>query len=203
MIAWSILAAQTADIFDHVIVSTEDDEIAEVAQAWGAEIPFRRPSELADDYTGTTEVVAHATEWVEQQNWPVTAVCCIYATAPFVQVEDIKRGLEALEAGDWQYVFSATDFAAPIFRSFKLHPEGGVEMFFPEFFSTRSQNLPRALHDAAQFYWGRPSAWIAKQRMFDRHSMPVILPRWRVQDIDNLEDWERAEMIFPLVKNNR
>jgi pseudaminic acid cytidylyltransferase len=203
MIAWSIEVAKASGLFNHIIVSTDDDEIAEVAKQWGAEVPFMRPAKLSNDYVGTIEVIAHATQWALELGWPVTAVCCIYATAPFVQVDDLKRGLEALESGDWEYAFTATDFAAPIFRSFKQYVDGGIEMFFPEHFLTRSQDLPVALHDAGQFYWGRPSAWIEGKRIFDRHSVPIIIPRWRVQDIDNQDDWMRAELIYNQLKDSK
>jgi N-acylneuraminate cytidylyltransferase len=196
IIAWSIELAQESGLFDRIIVSTDDAEISEVAKSCGAEVPFMRPAELSNDYVGTTEVIAHATQWALVQGFDVDAVCCIYATAPLSQVEDIKQGLEALESGEWDYAFSVTDFAAPIFRAFKQTAEGGIEMFFPEHFATRSQDLPVALHDAGQFYWGRPSAWIEGKRIFDRHSAPVIIPRWRVQDIDSLDDWKRAELIY-------
>ena len=201
MIAWSNEAARASGLFNHVIVSTEDAEIAEVAKAWGADVPFTRPAELSNDYAGTTEVIAHATRWALDQEWQISAVCCIYATAPFVQAADLKRGLEALESGDWMYAFSVTDYAAPIFRSFRAHPQGGIEMFFPEHFLTRSQDLPSAMHDAGQFYWGTPEAWTEGKRIFDRHSVPVIIPRWRVQDIDNQDDWERAEIVAPVIMN--
>jgi N-acylneuraminate cytidylyltransferase len=203
MIVWSIEAAKASGLFDHVIVSTDDDNIAEVATRWGAKVPFMRPAELSTDYAGTTEVIAHATQWVLDQGWPVTAVCCIYATAPFVKVDDLMRGLKALESGDWLYAFAATDFAAPIFRSFKQTADGGIEMFFPGNFSARSQDLPTALHDAGQFYWGRTYAWIEGKRIFDRHSVPIFVPRWRVQDIDNEEDWARAEIVAPLIMNRK
>lgn len=203
MIAWSIEAAKTSGLFDHIIVSTDDVEIAEVAKRWGAEIPFIRPDELSNDYAGTTEVIAHATQWALDQGLDVDAVCCIYATAPFVQVEDLQRGLEALESGDWAYAFTVTDFAAPIFRSFKQSADGGIEMFFSEHFSIRSQDLPTALHDAGQFYWGRPSAWMEGKRIFDRHSVPIVIPRWRVQDIDNQDDWIKAEMIYKQMEGSK
>jgi len=196
MIAWSIEAAKQSGLFDRIIVSTDDAEIVEIARQWGAEAPFMRPDELSNDYAGTTEVIAHATKWALDSGFDVDAVCCIYATAPFIQVTDLKRGWAALNSGDWAYAFTVTDFAAPIFRSFKQTPDGGIEMFFPEHFSTRSQDLPTALHDAGQFYWGRPSAWIEGKRVFDKSSSPVIIPRWRVQDIDTEEDWLRAELMF-------
>jgi N-acylneuraminate cytidylyltransferase len=203
MIAWSILAAQSTELFDHIIVSTDDLEIAEIARQWGAEVPFMRPSELANDHAGTTEVIAHSIQWMLNQRWPIEVACCIYATAPFIAVTDLKRGLDILEAGDWDYVFSATDFAAPIFRSFQQHPDGGIEMFFPEYFLTRSQDLPVALHDAAQFYWGKVTAWLMCKRIFDRHSAPIIVPRWRVQDIDNDQDWQRAEMLAQTILHSQ
>jgi len=203
MIAWSIEAAKSSGIFGRIIVSTDDAEIAEVAKQWGAEVPFMRPDDLSNDYAGTTEVIAHATQWALDQGFDVEAVCCIYATAPFIQMGDLKRGLAALESGDWAYAFTVTDFAAPIFRSFKQNTEGGVEMFFPEHFSTRSQDLPAALHDAGQFYWGKPAAWLEGKRIFDRRSTPVIIPRWRVQDIDTPDDWERAEILAPIIMGHK
>jgi pseudaminic acid cytidylyltransferase len=196
MIAWSVEIARSSGLFDHVLLSTEDSEIADVARQYGAEVLFTRPAELADDHAGTTEVVGHATRWVVEKGWPVTAVCCLYATAPLVQKDDLRRGLTMLESGDWAYAFSATTFPSPIFRSFREVPEGGIEMFFPEYFQSRSQDLPTALHDAGQFYWGRPSAWMTGKRIYDRHSVPVMIPRWRVADIDDEEDWKHAEMVF-------
>jgi len=199
MIAWTIEAAMESGLFDRIIVSTDDIEIAEVAKQWGAEVPFMRPDELSDDHSGTTEVIAHATQWALDQELKVKAVCCIYATAPFIQVDDLQRGWDALESDDWAYAFSATEYAAPIFRSFKQSVDGGVEMFFPEHFSTRSQDLTDAFHDAGQFYWGRPNAWVQGERIFDRHSFALLIPSWRVQDIDTPDDWQRAEALYKVL----
>lgn len=203
MIAWSIEAAKASGLFDRIIVSTDDIEIAEVAKEWGAAVPFMRPVELSDDYTGTTPVIAHATQWAVDQGLDVAAVCCICATAPFIRVDDLARGWETLNTGSWDYAFAATDFAAPIFRSFEQTAEGGIQMFFPENFSKRSQDLPTALHDAGQFYWGRPAAWLEGKRVFDQGSVPIIIPRWRVQDIDTAEDWLRAELMFRTMETMR
>ncbi|MBK5931284.1 pseudaminic acid cytidylyltransferase [Halochromatium salexigens] len=202
MIAWSIIAAQQTGLFEHIIVSTDDDEIAAVAEAQGAEVPFRRPAELSDDHAGTTAVIAHAVRWAQDAGWTLDAVCCLYATAPFVRAVDLRAGLQHLQAGQWAYCFTATTFASPIFRSFRQADDGGVEMFFPEHFSKRSQDLPEALHDAAQFYWGRPNAWTQELKIFDRHSIPLILPRWRVQDIDTTDDWHRAELLQEILNSN-
>lgn len=199
MIAHSINCALQSGLFERVIVSTDDEEISRVARDSGAEVPFLRPPELSDDHAGTTEVVAHAINFLQDCGEKLSAVCCIYATAPFLRQEDIKQGLKVLESGDWQYVFAATNFAFPIFRSLRKKPEGGVEMFFPEHFSTRSQDLPEAFHDAGQFYWGRPQAWINGIRIFDKSSTVVTIPRWRVQDIDTLEDWDRAQIMWKVL----
>jgi pseudaminic acid cytidylyltransferase len=200
MIAWIIEAAIASRLFDYIIVSTDDTEITEVARSYGADVPFVRPADLSDDYTSTTEVIAHATQWALNQGFNVNTVCCLYATAPLVQIEDLTRGLKSLESGKWDYAFTVTDFASPIFRSFRKTSDGGLEMFFPEHFSTRSQDLPTALHDAGQFYWGRPSSWLKGKQIFSNHSTPIYIPRWRVQDIDNKDDWIRAELIFNQLK---
>lgn len=194
MIAYSIECALGSGLFERVIVSTDDNEIAQVAREYGADVPFVRPPELSDDYTGTTDVVAHAVQFLQRAH-SLTAVCCIYATAPFIDRDDLARGCSLLESGDWQYVFSATTFAFPIFRSFRVTATHAVQMFFPEHFHTRSQDLPEAMHDAGQFYWGRPQAWLERRRIFDEGSTIVAIPRWRTQDIDTAEDWHRAEAL--------
>ncbi len=199
MLAHSIQAARDSEIFDRIIVSTDDPEIAEVARQWGAEVPFVRPTELADDFTGTTPVIAHATQWLIDENADPEAVCCIYATAPLITANDIRTGCEKLRSGDWLYALSVTDFPAPIFRAFQASEKGGIQMFFPENFNTRSQDLPTALHDAGQFYWGLPQAWLEEKQIFAEWSIPVYLPRWRVQDIDTPEDWERAERLWKAI----
>lgn len=203
MIAWSIEAAKASGLFNSIIVSTDDAEIAEIAKQWGADVPFMRPEALSNDHAGTTPVIAHATQWALDQGMVVEAVCCIYATAPFVQADDLKQGWQVLTSGDWDYAFTVTDFAAPIFRSFKQSSVGGLEMFFPEHFATRSQDLPVALHDAGQFYWGRPGAWLEDKRIFDQRSAPIRIPRWRVQDIDTPDDWGRAEVMAPIIMRHK
>lgn len=199
MIGWPIEVAKESGLFEHIIISTDDEEIAEISKSCGAEVPFMRSAELSDDYVGTTEVIAHAVSWMQEQGWQLDAVCCIYATSVFLNKDDLVRGFEALSTGKWKYAFSVTDFEYPIFRSFKENPAGGVEMFFPEYFEKRSQDLPVALHDAAQFYWGKPEVWINKMQLFEHHSFPVKIPHWRVQDIDTENDWKRAEFLFKTI----
>ncbi|MEM7358553.1 MAG: pseudaminic acid cytidylyltransferase [Pseudomonadota bacterium] len=192
IMAWSIEAAQASGLFDRVMVSTDDDEIADIAVALGAEVPFKRPAELADDYATTLQVMSHAAAFLEQQYTNLEAVCCIYPAAPFIRAEEIQAGHQALFSSSWQYAFSVTNYATSVYRSFIAGDSGGVEMIFPDHYETRSQDLPECLHDAAQFYWGRPSAWIQQLPIFAAHSVPIRIPNWRVVDIDTPEDWERA-----------
>lgn len=196
MIAWSIEAALASDCFDRVVVSTDDNQIAEVARKWGAETPFIRPAELADDFAGTLPVIAHAIDRLCEQGQPPQFVCCLYATAPFVQPEDIQRGLDILEEQQSDYAFSVTSYAFPIQRAIRITGDGRVAMFKPEHFETRSQDLDEAVHDAGQFYWGRAEAWRTGLPIFSKQAAPVMLPRHRVQDIDTPDDWLRAEMMF-------
>lgn len=196
MIAWSIEAALQSGCFDAVVISTDDAEIAEVAREHGATVPFMRPAELADDHTGTIPVIRHVIEWHQHQGQTPKQVCCLYATAPFVRAEDLQRGLDVLEETGCDYAFSVTSYAFPIQRAIRITPQGRVEMFHPEHFNTRSQDMEEAFHDAGQFYWGQASAWLAGKPIFSPDAAPVILPRHRVQDIDTPEDWTRAEWMF-------
>lgn len=196
MIAWSIEAALQSGCFDRVIVSTDDDEIAEVARQKGAEVPFMRPAELSDDHIGTIPVIKHAIETINSHGRHVKQACCLYATAPFVTAEDLRRGLAMLQESDADYAFSVTSYAFPIQRALRITSEGGVEMFNPEHFTTRSQDLEEAYHDAGQFYWGIAEAWLQGKMIFSPTSLPVMLPRHRVQDIDTQEDLIRAEWLF-------
>lgn len=196
MIAWSIAAAKQSGCFDRIIVSTDDSEIAQLAKAHGADVPFVRPPELSDDHAGTIPVIAHAVAWQNQHGAQALDVCCIYATAPFVQGADIQRGLSVMQASGALYAFSVTSYAFPIQRAIRITPEQRVAMFQPEHFHTRSQDLEEAWHDAGQFYWGKASAWLASKPLFTHDAAPVRLSRHLVQDIDTLEDWHRAEWLF-------
>jgi N-acylneuraminate cytidylyltransferase len=194
ILAYSVECALASGLFDRILVSTDDPEIATLARSIGADVPFLRPPALADDHTGTTAVMAHALEWLaDQPGAPVTAACCIYATAPFIRSDDLRAALALLEGGDWDYAFSATRSRTPVYRAFRRTSGAGLEMLFPEYYDTRSQDLPEALYDAAQFYWGRPAAWLEGRTLFGERSTVWLLPGVLVQDIDTEEDWRRAE----------
>jgi len=199
LIAYSIQTALESKLFDKVIVSTDDEEIANVAKQYGADVPFIRPKELSDDFTGTGDVVNHALEWLKAKGDIYEFVCTIYATAPLLQSKYLIEGYNALKNSTAINAFSATSMPFPIQRTFKLNDEGRCEMFTPEYYMTRSQDLEEAYQDAGQFYWTKVDQ-TSNEIMFGKDSIPIILPRYLVQDIDTLEDWQRAEIMYKVIQ---
>jgi pseudaminic acid cytidylyltransferase len=200
MLAWSINAAFDSGCIDRVIVSTDDHEIADVARRHGADVPFMRPASLADDYAGTTAVVQHVVQRLVDDGVDVEQACCLYATAPFVTGEDLRRGLDLLTQLEASYAFSVTSYSSPVQRALKLTEAGRIAMFYPEYADTRSQDLEEAYHDAGQFYWGTREAWLNARAVFAEHSVPVMQPPYRVQDIDTPSDWDRAVLMFEALR---
>lgn len=197
IIAYSIEAAKESGFFDKIVVSTDSKEIAEIAKSYGAEVPFIRPSLLADDYAGTLPVIKHAIDWFDKNdkgNSP-EFVCCLYATAPFVNAASILDAYSLLNSEDVDYCFTVTSFGYPIQRALKVSINKRIEMFYPEHSDTRSQDLEDAYHDAGQFYWGKADAFKQMKPLLSDHAVPFVLPRYLVQDIDTLEDWRRAELM--------
>jgi pseudaminic acid cytidylyltransferase len=198
IIAHSIRAALDSTLFDRVVVSTDSEDIAAVAREYGAQTPFMRPADLSNDHAGTLEVVQHALGALGE---PFEYACCIYATAPFIDVRYLHEGIAMLEQHrEKSYAFSVTTFAFPVQRALRLTADGGLDAVYPEHRLTRSQDLPETWHDAGQFYWGRVEAWQRGDTLFSPLSMPVVLPRYLVQDIDTLEDWRRAELMFAALR---
>lgn len=197
IIAYSIQTALNSKLFDKVIISTDDEEITKVAKEYGAEVPFIRPKEISDDFSSTNDVVKHAINWLTEQGTKIDYVCCIYATAPFVKQQYLKEGFKKLQHGDKSFAFSVTSFAFPIQRAIKIN-NGEVSMFDSQHLMSRSQDLEEAYHDAGQFYWGKLQAFLDDEIMFSEKSIPIILPRYLVQDIDTLEDWQRAELMHQI-----
>lgn len=201
MIEWSITAAINASCFDHIVVSTDDREIAQISMRVGAEVPFIRPAELSEDYTPTGAVVRHALEsLVVGHAFSDIKVCCLYATAPFVSASDIDKSLLILNSARCDFVLPVTSYAFPVQRALNLDANGTfLEMREPVEFATRSQDLKESFHDAGQFCWGFAEAWISGDSPFTRKTLPYFLPRFRVQDIDTAEDWERAELLHKVI----
>jgi N-acylneuraminate cytidylyltransferase len=197
MIVRSIRTALDSGLFERVVVSTDDAEIADVARAHGAQVPFLRPADLADDFTGTAAVILHALQQLPAFDY----ACCVYATAPLLQARYLHQGLELLEQHpDRSFAFSVCSFGFPVQRALTLDGQGALSPLYPEFRNTRSQDLPEAFQDAGQFYWGRSEAWLRGEVLYSPASLPVILPRHLVQDIDTLEDWKRAEYLYAALK---
>lgn len=204
VIAWSIEAAKASGCFDRIVVSTDDDEVAAVAARFGAEVPFRRPAELATDQAATLPVIAHAVDWLAANGPAPDAACCIYATAPLLSAEDLRRGLALLrQAGpDVDYVFTCAHFERAPQRALTRDAAGQVKMLQPEHEYTRSQDLPETFHDAGQFYWGTGAAWRDRRAIYGK-ALPLLIPRERVQDIDTPEDWARAELLHAMLTEKR
>ncbi len=200
MLSYSIAAARDSGLFDHIVVSTDDEEIAAVAREHGADTPFVRPAELANDQQGTDAVVVHAVRWFEAKGQKPDATCLIYATAPLLDVERLKEGWESLQQPGKRFAFSVTSYGFPIQRALRRTEGDGVAMFWPENRLARSQDLEPAYHDAAQFYWGWSDAFLKGEDMFSPVAAPVILPRSHVVDIDTPEDWEKAEITYRILK---
>lgn len=199
MIAHSIKAALDSAVFDDVIVSTDDEEIKHVAEQHGATVPFTRPDSIADAHANLIQVMRHAIEWLEQQGRSTELYCCILATAPFLRSTDLVAGKTLLDQNpDANFAVPVTTFPFPIQRAFK-HEGTYLQLIQPEHELTRSQDLPEALHDAGQFYWGRSQAF-KDNPWFVSNSLPISIPRWLVQDIDTPEDWNRAETLWKVIQ---
>jgi pseudaminic acid cytidylyltransferase len=195
MIAWTISIAKDSGLFEHIIVSTDDEEIAEIAQQAGAKIPFMRPSNLADDHTATVPVIAHAIQSCLDLDWEIDYACCIYPCSPFLEKTDLFFALALAEKHNADFVYTVTEYAHPIQRAMRQLADGKMQYFSPEHELTRTQDLEKTYHDAGQFYWGKTSAWLAHKKMHtDGIGMPI--PNWRVVDIDSQDDWIRAERIY-------
>lgn len=197
MIYWPIRAAKLSGCFDYIMVSTDDDEIAETAKECGADVPFKRPVEIADDRSGTLDVLKHAVQWADEHlNTPINEVCCLYATAAFVTPADLRAGLCSLESnGESDHVvFTASEYPTPIERAFKCQESRAV-MVSPWNAQTRTQDLEKSYYDCGQFYWARSRRWLSSTSLFTDCSF-IEIPRWRAHDIDEESDWQFAEMIY-------
>ena len=199
LIAYSIEVALASKLFDEVIVSTDDEEIAKIAVQYGASVPFIRPKELSDDHTGTGSVISHTLNYLKEQGKDFEYCCTLYATAPLLKVEYLLEGLEKLKKSDAKNAFSVISMPFPIQRTFRITQENRCEMFWPEHFNKRSQDLEVAYQDAGQFYFSKLNEK-PNECMFSFESIPIVIPRYLVQDIDTLEDWVRAEVMYEVIK---
>ncbi|MEQ8268857.1 MAG: pseudaminic acid cytidylyltransferase [Parvibaculum sp.] len=196
IIGWSIEAAKASGIFDRIIVSTDDGKIADVARQFGADVPFVRPAALSDDQTGTLPVIYHAAKWLSEQGISVDLVCCIYATAPFVEPQALAQGLKAMKETGADFALAVTSFPFPIQRALRITAAGRLEPIDRQTILARSQDLEETWHDAGQFFWSKPNVLLDDLASLLQRAVPLRLPRHLVQDIDTEEDWTRAELMF-------
>jgi pseudaminic acid cytidylyltransferase len=197
IIAYSIKTAIASGCFDKIIVSTNDPEISAVANQYGAETPFVRPESLSGDFVGTGDVIVHAVSWARDNGLDVDHACCIYATAPLLEPRFISEAYQQLvDTPKAAFCFSATAFSAPIQRALRQNADGRAEMFNPDNYAVRSQDLEPAYHDAGQFYWGSADAWLSNAENGLNQPVMYLMPPHHVQDIDTPDDWVFAELMF-------
>jgi pseudaminic acid cytidylyltransferase len=195
MIAFAIKTAVESKIFERVIVSTDSNEIAEVAKKEGAEVPFLRPSEISGDHTTTAEVLKHALIEIGADA-KYKFACCIYPAVPFLMISDVKAGLELLHTKDAKSTLAISEFGSSVWRAFEEFSDHKLKMIWPEHSVVRTQDLPSAFHDAGQFYWVQVEEFLKKPQFFTNKTYGIKIPKWRSHDIDTKDDWERAEVIY-------
>ncbi|WP_448664962.1 pseudaminic acid cytidylyltransferase [Sphingomonas sp. CJ20] len=200
MIAHAIRVALACPEIARVVVSTDDDEIADIARSCGAQVPFRRPDALADDHSPTVPVVAHAITACRALGWGADAVCCIYPAVPLLRPEDLSAGHALLRRRTAPgYAFPVVAFPSPVERALRRAADGQAVPVDPRHAETRTQDLEPAYYDAGQFYWGHAEAWLAELPVHpNAHVMP--LPEDCAIDIDTPEDWTRAERLYAVMR---
>lgn len=199
ILAYSIEAALESGVFDEVMVSTDDEEIAQVAQKYGAKVPFYRSRETSNDYATTNDVISEVLREYEKLGEHFEVACCIYPTAPFVTADRLKEAVELLEDKNAESVMPVVRFSFPPQRSVVLE-EGFLKFKWPEYMMSRSQDLEPFYHDVGQFYCLRVESFLRKDRLIMDKSVPLEISDLEAQDIDNEEDWKIAEMKYRLLK---
>ncbi len=199
IIAYSIEAALKSGIFDEVMVSTDDKEIAEVSREYGANVPFLRSEETSNDYAGTEDVMSEVLREYKKRGKEFDIFCCLYSTAPFVTADHLKEAY-ALLHDSVDASFTVVQYSYPIQRSLKVNADKYVEMNFPQYYDTRTQDLEPIYHDAGQFYFVKVKTFEEEHTLWCKRTVPMILSELEVQDLDTLTDWQLAEMKFKLIR---
>ncbi len=195
LIGWVINIAKESKLFDKIIVSTNDNEIANYSKSIGAEVPFLRPENLSDDFSNTMDVMKFMVKELIESSDDFEYVSCLYPTAPLILKSDLQKSLQILhKMNSDQILFGATSFDYPIQRAVIIDENNNSSILNKEYLFSRSQDLQETFHDAGQFYWGTVKSWLNTGNVLEE-GRAFIIPRWRVQDIDVQEDWERAESI--------
>tara|TARA_B110001454_G_C12662267_1_gene410014 strand:- start:224 stop:913 length:690 start_codon:yes stop_codon:yes gene_type:complete len=197
IIANTINILKKSNLFDKIFVSTDSKKITSIAERFGAEVPFIRPKKLSDDYATSVEVINHSVRYLKKIH-DFEYACCVYAPNPFLQIKDLKKGYSLVKLKKVDFVFSATAYPFPFFRSLILSKKGKIEMMLKKNFFKRTQDLKKIFCDAGQFYWGTKDAWLKKKTIYSKKSKIVSIPKWRYHDIDTAEDWKKAEKFIKI-----
>ena len=198
IIGWPIKAAKKSKLFDKIIVSTDSKRISRISKKFKIEVPFLRPKNISGDYASTEVVIEHAIKWLKKKKIYPKFVCCIYPTSAFLDPADLIKGYKKIKTLKWDYVFSGGKYYSSIFRSFKNRKNNGLKMIFPKYYKKRTQDIDETYHDAGQFYWGKSDSWLKHKSIFAKKSCVIEVPRWRIHDIDTIEDWKNAEKMWSL-----
>lgn len=202
IIAYSIRAALDSEIFDEVMVSTDSEEIAEIARAYGAKVPFMRSAKTSDDFATTADVLMEVLERYQEMGRTFDVMSCIYPTAPFVTPQKLQSAYDTLKKEQAVMAMPVVAFSYPPQRSYIL--QGNMlEMKWKENYNKRSQDLEKMYHDAGQFYMYQVDAFVRLKGQMTESIVPVIVDEMEVQDIDNETDWKLAEMKYQMMKNGK
>lgn len=197
IIAYSIEAALKSGLFDEVMVSTDDQEIAAIAKQYGASVPFMRSEATANDFATTKDVLDEVLDEYQKLGKSFDAMCCIYATAPLISAQDVKDAYARLTQSVFTCVYPVVQFSYPIWRCLDVAEDGSMKRHWPEYENSRSQDLPKEYHDTGTFYWYK----LTDNAIQSGKIGAIIVPEERVQDIDTETDWKLAEMKFALLQN--
>lgn len=193
----AVKLALDAGVFERIVVSTDSEEIAALAKSTGAEVPFLRSSKLSDDFTTTSQVIQDVLEKVSGLN-TFEFTCCIYPVTPLLKTKHLRAALSKLESSDAEYVLAGIVDRTSIYRHFQIGTQGKIDFIFPEFLETRTQDLPKTLADAGQFYFGRTRAWLAGVPILSDKTEVIEFSSTELVDIDTWEDWKLAEALISL-----
>ena len=196
IIAYSIEAAMQSELFDEVMVSTDDEEIAEIARKYGAKVPFMRSAETSNDYAGTADVILEVLKKYKDLGREFDTICCIYSTAPFGTSGKLMEAYSKLTDGI-DFVFTCVAYSYPVQRSLHI-VDGKISMVYPEYAASRSQDLEPIYHDAGQFYVAQVESFVQERTFWGKNTVGLVLSELEVQDLDTLTDWTLAEMKYKL-----
>ncbi|UOB19414.1 pseudaminic acid cytidylyltransferase [Abyssalbus ytuae] len=202
IISYSIEAALKSNLFDEVMVSTDDDEIAIISKSFGAKVPFMRSYENANDFATTVDVLIEVINQYEEKGIIYENICCIYPTAPFVSDTILLKAKNLLESQDYDAVFPVLQYSFPIQRAMRINPNGEIKMIRPEYMAKRSQDLEATFHDAGQFYFLKVLELKRHNKLWTDNTSCIVIDELKAQDIDTETDWKLAELKYQLMQDD-